>query len=155
MPEIKNQLQSIESKLDHKADKADIEKLYAELSQKADKVDIERLDKRIDVIENKLDQKADKTDIEKLYAELDKKADKTDLLPLITEISALRTDVTTLQNQMSQVIALLEKQSQTLDIIRTEQKAISKTLSLHEERIARLEEKVFGYRIREDKEKYK
>jgi chromosome segregation ATPase len=170
MPDIENRLQSIEnkldqkadkadidrldkridaleSKLDHKADKADIERLYAELDKKADKADIEKL-------YAELDKKADKADIEKLYTELDKKADKTDLLPLATEISALRADVTTLQNQMSQVIALLEKQSQTLDIIRTEQKAISATLSLHEERIGRLEDKVFGHRVREQDEKY-
>lgn len=41
-----------------------------------------------------------------------------------------------------------------LTIIRTEQKAITATLSLHEERIGRLEEKVFDQRIREDDTKY-
>jgi hypothetical protein len=73
------------------------------------------IENRLETIENKLDQKAEKADIEKLYAELDKKADKDDIL-LLRE-----------QNQT--IIGILEKQAQTLDIIRTEQKAISSTLN--------------------------
>jgi hypothetical protein len=98
------------------------------------------IENRLEIIEKKLDQKAAKADIEKLYVELDKKADKE--------------DIRLLKEQNQTIIGILEKQSQTLDIIRTEQKAISATLSLHEERIGDLEEKVFGHRIREDQENY-
>ena len=154
MPDLETRYQSIENKLDQKADKADIDKLYAELDKKADKTDIERLEKRIDAIENKLDQKSDKTDIDKLYAELDKKADKADVYRLEERVERLEADVRELKAKLNTVIELLEKQSQTLDIIRTEQKAISATLSFHEERIGRLEDKVFGHRVREDDMKY-
>jgi hypothetical protein len=82
------------------------------------------IEKRLQSIENKLDQKADKKDIR-----------------LLSE-----------QNHI--IIGILEKQSQTLDIIRIEQRAIAATLSLHEERIGDLEERVFGHRVRENDAEY-
>jgi hypothetical protein len=110
---IENRLETIENKLD----------------QKADKADIDRLDKRIDALENKLDHKADKADLERLEARL--------------------------SIRMDEILNVLDKVVRELSIIRTEQKAISATLSLHEERIGRLEDKVFGQRVREQDEKYR
>ena len=48
-----------------------------------------------------------------------------------------------------------DAQAKQLDILQTDMKAVSRTLDIHEERLAMLEERVFGERVREDEENYK
>ncbi len=135
MSSIENRLDRIEKSLAQTADKDDIgrldnriDEIESKLDQKADRSDFERLDTRIDAIENKLDQKADKTDLERLEVRL--------------------------TARMDEIMRVLDQVVRELSIIRTEQKAISSTLSLHEDRIGPLEDKVFGHRVREDDPEY-
>jgi hypothetical protein len=79
---------------------------------------------------------------------------KINFVRLDGDVTNLRGSVARLEKDMTFVKNMLEKQSGVLDIIRTEQIAISKTLTLHEKRIGNLEEKVFGHRIRKNDAEY-
>jgi archaellum component FlaC len=94
--------------------------------------------------------------LEKTHALLEKLADYVmSEVPVLKEsLSSIKASVEKLEMDVKHVQGNLEHQSGTLNIIRTEQKAISSTLSLQEERIGLLEDKVFGQRVREEDPEY-
>ena len=75
--------------------------------------------------------------LEKTHALLEHKADKS--------------DVQRIDKNVEQILQGMDAQAQQLDILRTDMKAVSGTLDVHEERLGSLEEHNFGRRIRDDK----
>ena len=63
------------------------------------------------------------------------------------ELKADKTDIQKILNGQ-------DAQAQQLDILQTDMKAVSRTLDIHEQRLAMLEERVFGERVREDQDNY-
>ena len=127
---VMTEIPAIKEKLDKKVDKADMQ-------QKADKSDLQQLATKAD-----LQQKADKSDLQQ-------KADKADLLRLAEKTDVLQKDVERIDNKVDMIIEVLDAQTQQLDIIRTDMKAIGGTLDLHERRLSDLEQRTFGYRVRD------
>ena len=80
------------------------------------------------------------TEIPAIKEKLDQKANKADLDHL--------------ENKVNLLLDGMDAQAQQLDILRTDMKAVSGTLDLHEERLGTLEEHNFGHRVRENKENY-
>ena len=76
------------------------------------------------------------------------KADKTDIQRIDQEIQRL-------DNNVKLILEGMDAQSKQLETLSTDMKAVSRTLDIHEERLAMLEERVFGARVREDQEQYK
>ena len=63
----------------------------------------------------------------------------------------LKADKTDIQN----ILNGQDAQAQQLDNLSIDMKAVSRTLDIHEERLAMLEERVFGARVRDDQGRYK
>ena len=78
-------------------------------------------------------------------SELRLKADKTDL----NEIS---DNIEKLDHKVNQVTTILDNQAKSIDILRTEQLAQSKTLDRIDERVTDLETRESGYRVRDKDE---
>ena len=76
--------------------------------------------------------------------ELSQKADKADLTEMNDKIEKI-------DNKVNQVITTLDNQAKSIDILRTEQIAQSKTLDRIDKRVTDLETRESGYRVR-DKE---
>ena len=108
-------------------EKTTLEQTHALLEKLAEYVMIE-----IPAIKEKLDQKTDKVDMDRAYHDLKKmigqKAEKTDIQQILEGQDAL---------------------AKQLDIIRTDMKAIGGTLDLNERRLGNLEQRTFGYRVRD------
>ena len=111
-------------------EKVTLEQMHALLEKLAEYVMTE-----IPAIKEKLDQKADKAD-------LLQKADKADL--------AQKADKADIQMILEGQDALAKQ----LDVIRTDMKAIGATLDLHERRLGDLEQRTFGYQVRDNDDKY-
>ena len=97
--------------------------------------------------------------LEKTHALLEKLADY-----VMTEIPAIKekldqkankADLDQLENKVNLLLDGMDAQAQQLDILRTDMKAVSGTLDLHEERLGSLEEHTFGHRVRDDKNDYR
>ncbi len=69
-------------------------------------------------------------------------------------LKADKSDVQRIDKNVEQILQGMDAQAQQLDILRTDMKAVSGTLDLHEERLGSLEEHNFGRRVRDDKENY-
>ena len=69
-------------------------------------------------------------------------------------LKADKSDVQRIDKNVEQILQGMDAQAQQLDILRTDMRAVSKTLDFHEERLGTLEEHNFGQRVRENKEDY-
>ena len=121
-------------------EKVTLEQTHALLEKLADYVT-----DRIPRIENKLTE---------LETRLEQKADKVDLLRLAEKTDGLQKNVDRLDGKMDMILEGMDAQTQQLDIIRTDMKAIGGTLDLHERRLGDLEQRTFGYRVRDKGDKY-
>jgi len=108
-----------------------LEKMHKLLEKLAEHV-VNKVPTREEVITKEEFSKA----INYLHGALDKKADKK--------------DVEKIEQGISTLLEGMDAQVKQLDIIRTEQVATNTALQRHEKRIATLEEKQTGYRIRDD-----
>ena len=88
------------------------------------------------------------TEIPAIKEKLDQKADKTELIRLDNRVDSL-------DNKVNMLLEGMDAQSKQLETLSIDMKAVSRTLDIHEERLAMLEERVFGARVREDQEQYK
>lgn len=84
---------------------------------------------KIPAIESKLDQKADKTDLNEMSDNIEK-----------------------LDHKVNQVITTLDNQAKSIDILRTEHIAQSKTLDRIEKRMTDLETRESGYKVKDKEE---
>ncbi|MDZ7721944.1 MAG: hypothetical protein U5R06_03715 [candidate division KSB1 bacterium] len=71
------------------------------------------------------------------------------------ELKADKTDVQRIDNNVKLLLEGMDAQSKQLETLSIDMKAVSRTLDIHEQRLAMLEERVFGARVREDQEHYK
>ena len=110
----------------------------------------------IPAIKEKLDQKADKADLLQKAdkADLQQKADKIDLVLLSDKMDSLQKNAERLDNKIDMILEGMDAQTQQLDIIRIDMKAMGGTLDMHERRLGNLEERTFGYRVRDKDDKY-
>ena len=69
-------------------------------------------------------------------------------------LKADKADVERLDNKINMILEGMDAQIQQLDIIRIDMKAIGGTLDMHERRLGNLEERTFGYRVRDKDDKY-
>lgn len=80
---------------------------------------------------------------------------KQDVSILKQDVHILKQDVSGLKSKTNMILDILDSQGKHIDTVLIEQKAISATLTFHEDRLGNLEENVFGARVREDKKDYK
>ena len=71
------------------------------------------------------------------------------------EIKADKTDIQRLDNNIQLILEGMDTHSKQLETLSIDMKTVSGTLDIHKERLAMLEERVFGARVREDQEQYK
>ncbi|MDZ7721943.1 MAG: hypothetical protein U5R06_03710 [candidate division KSB1 bacterium] len=95
------------------------------------------------------------TEIPAIKQKLDQKADKTELINLDNKVNTLGNRVNSLDNKVNMLLEGMDAQSKQLEMLSTDMKSRVRTLDIHEQRLAMLEERVFGERIRDDQENYK
>ena len=86
--------------------------------------------------------------IPNIETNLQQKAEKNDL-------ERLEKRVNTIDDKMNLLLEGMDAQSKQLETLSIDMKTVSGTLDIHKERLAILEERVFGARVREDQEQYK
>ncbi len=123
-----------------------LEKTHALLEQLAEYVMTEIPVIKQDIADLKQDVSTLKQDVSIL---------KQDVFILKQDVSVLKQDVSGLKSKTNMILDILDSQGKQIDTVLIEQKAISATLTCHEDRLGDLEEHVFGARVREDKEDYK
>ncbi len=119
-----------------------LEKTYALLEKLAEYVMTEIPAIKQDIAIIKQDVAGLKQDVKEL---------KISYFNLSTDHNSLAQRVTRLEEKMDYVINALDAQTKKIDDMLIEQKAQLYTLDVYNQRIGDLEEKVFGYRVR-DKE---
>ena len=106
--------------------------------------------------------------LEKTHALLEQLAEYvTTQVATRQELNELRQEMDEFRQEMNERLALkadksdvqrildgMDAQAQQLDILRTDMRAVSGTLDVHEERLGTLEEHNFGHRVRENKKNY-
>ena len=115
----------------------------------------EQVDKVIGNI--KTDVEIVKTDVE--YVKADIEHIKTDISHIKGDMQYMKGDVLHMKGDSRQtksdiatILNILDQQAKNIDIIRTEQTAISHVIDRHEKRITALEENETGYKIQDKKE---
>ena len=104
---------------------------------------LEKLAEHVMNVESKIDAR-----FARLEAKLDLKADKSDLQAIDAKIENIRESMNAKFNML---LEGMDNQAGQMNDLIIEMKAVSKTLDIHNERLGNLEERNFGYRVR-DKE---
>ena len=105
----------------------------------------------------KLDQKTDKVDVENIKQKVgdvkkDVKILRYDVEGLKVDVKDIKQDVNGLKQNQQLILNGMDGMVKQLDIIRTEQVAFNSAFDRIEKRVAVLEEKETGYRIRDKRE---
>jgi hypothetical protein len=101
------------------------------------------LEKPAEFIMNKIPQ---------IETELAKKANWINVFELVQQ-KADKADVLRVEEKVNRLLEGIDHLTKEVDDLRIEKQSISYTLDNHEQRLAGLEERTFGYRVRDKEEK--
>ena len=91
--------------------------------------------------------------LKKTHALLEKLAEYVmSKIPQLEADLAKNADLQRVEKKINRLIDGIDHQAKEIDDFRTEKKAISYTLDVHEQRLGTLEERIFGGRVRDKSE---